>query len=48
MTDAEMEEKFRSMAQKHLAADRLDSLLRQLWALENVPEVSELIAATRV
>jgi len=48
MTDAEMEEKFRSMAQKHLAADRLDSLLRQLWALENVPAVSELIAATRV
>jgi 2-methylcitrate dehydratase len=47
MTDAEMEEKFRSMAQKHLPADRVDGLLRQLWALENVPKVSELIAATR-
>ena len=47
MTDGEMEEKFRSMAHKHLSADRVDSLLRQLWALESVPKVGELIAATR-
>ncbi len=47
MSDGEMEEKFRSMAQKHLSADRVDSLLRQLWALESVPKVGELIAATR-
>jgi 2-methylcitrate dehydratase len=47
MTDAEMEEKFRSMAQKHLSADRVDSLSRQLWALESVPKVGELIAATQ-
>ena len=48
MTDAEMEEKFRSMAQKHLSVDRIDSLQRQLWALESVPKVGELVAATRV
>src|SRR5271169_4991882 len=47
MTDAEMEEKFRSMARKQLSADRVDSLLRLLWALESVPKVGELIAATR-
>ena len=47
MTDWEMEEKFRAMARKHLSADRVDSLLRQLWALESVPKVGELIAATR-
>ncbi len=47
MTDAEMEEKFRLMAQKHLPADRVDALLRLLWGLENVPQVSTLIAATR-
>jgi len=47
MTDAEMEEKFRSMAQKHLSADRLDNLLRLLWALETQPQVGTLIAATR-
>jgi hypothetical protein len=47
MTDAEMEEKFRLMAQKHLGADRLDNLLRILWGIEN-EKVSTLIAATRV
>jgi 2-methylcitrate dehydratase len=46
MSDAEMEEKFRLMAQKHLAADRVDGLLRLLGGLENEPQVSRLIAAT--
>jgi 2-methylcitrate dehydratase len=48
MTDTEMEEKFRLMAQKHLPADRVDHLLRLLWGIENEPQVSTLIAATRV
>ena len=48
MTDAEMEEKFRLMAQKHLSADRVDNLLRILWGLENEKQVSTLIAATQV
>ena len=48
MTDAEMEEKFRLMAQKHLPADRVDNLLRIVWSVENEPQVSSLIAATRV
>jgi 2-methylcitrate dehydratase len=48
MTDAELEEKFRLMAQKHLGADRLDNLLRLLSGIENVPQVSALIAATLV
>jgi len=47
MTDAEMEDKFRSMARKQLSAGRLDGLSRQLWALESLPKVGELIAATR-
>ncbi|MHB8268426.1 MmgE/PrpD family protein [Bradyrhizobium sp.] len=47
MTDAEMEEKFRAMAQKQLPADRVDGLLRRLWALESVPKVGELVAATQ-
>ena len=46
MTDAELEEKFRLMAQKHLPADRVDRLLRVLWGIENEPEVANLIAAT--
>lgn len=48
MTDAEMEEKFRLMAQKHLGADRIDNLLRLLWGIDTVPRVSDLIAATLV
>jgi 2-methylcitrate dehydratase len=48
MTDAEMEEKFRLMAQKHLPANRVDNLLRIVWSVEKEPQVSNLIAATRV
>src|SRR5258707_3337057 len=48
MTDAEMEEKFQLMAQKHLRADRVDNLLRLLWGIESEPQVSTLIAAMRV
>jgi 2-methylcitrate dehydratase len=48
MTDAEMEEKFRLLAQKHLSADRIDNLLRLLWGIESLPQVGTLIAATRV
>jgi len=47
MTDAEMEEKFRLMADKHLSADRVDNLVRQLWGLDRLSQVSTLIAATR-
>jgi 2-methylcitrate dehydratase len=46
MTDAEMEEKFRLMAGKHLPAGRVDNLLRILWQIENEPKVSNLISAT--
>src|SRR6202166_2320689 len=48
MTDAEMEDKFRLMAQKHLGADRIDNLLRLLWGIDDVPQVSTLIAAAQV
>jgi hypothetical protein len=45
---AEMEEKFRSLARKHLAAERADALLRQLWALEEMPKAGALIEMTKV
>jgi 2-methylcitrate dehydratase len=48
MTNGEMEEKFRSLARKHLAADRTDALLRQLWALEDMPKAGALIEMTKV
>ena len=46
MTDAEMEEKFRLLAQQHLSADRVDALVRRLWRIESEPQVSELIMMT--
>jgi 2-methylcitrate dehydratase len=48
MTDAEMEEKFRSLAGKYLRADRIDALLRQLWNLEDMPKAGTLVEMTRV
>jgi len=48
MTDAEMEEKFRSLARKHLSGERIDALLRQLWTLEDMPKAGALAEMTRV
>jgi 2-methylcitrate dehydratase len=48
MTDAEMEEKFRLLAKRHLPAARIDGLLRQLWALEDLAKVGTLVEMTRV
>jgi 2-methylcitrate dehydratase len=47
MTDAEMEEKFRSMARKQLSADRTDNLLRLLWGIGSLPQAGALLAATQ-
>jgi 2-methylcitrate dehydratase len=48
MTDAELEEKFRGLARKHLPAERIDDLLRQLWTLEAMPQAGKLAEMTRV
>jgi 2-methylcitrate dehydratase len=48
MTDAEMEEKFRSLAVKYLPAERVDALLRQLWTLEDMPKAATLVEMTKV
>jgi 2-methylcitrate dehydratase len=48
MTDAEMEEKFRSLARRYLSAERVDALLRQLWNLERMPKAGALIEMTKV
>jgi 2-methylcitrate dehydratase len=48
MSDAEVEEKFRALARRQLKAAQTDDLLRQLWALESLPQAGALVAATRV
>jgi 2-methylcitrate dehydratase len=47
MTDAEMEEKFRSLAVRYLPAERVDALLRQLWTLEDMPKAATLVEMPR-
>jgi 2-methylcitrate dehydratase len=48
MTDAEMEEKFRSLARRHLTAEQVDALLRQMWTLEDMPNAGTLAAMTKI
>jgi 2-methylcitrate dehydratase len=47
MTDAELEEKFRSLARRQLPAAGTDDLLRRLWALDSLGQVSDLMTLTR-
>jgi 2-methylcitrate dehydratase len=48
MTDAEMEEKFRLLARRQLPTERVDNLVRQLWALEEMPKAGALVEMTQV
>jgi 2-methylcitrate dehydratase len=48
MTDAELEEKFRSLTHRYLPAERVDALLRQLWNLEQLPTAGALLQMTQV
>ena len=46
LTDNEVDRKFRSLAQEHLPAERVDVLLGRLWHLEDVQNVGDLIRLT--
>ena len=48
MTDAELEEKFRSLARRQLSAQKTDALLAQLWALDTMPKAGVLAEMTRI
>ena len=48
MTDAEVEDKFRSLAQDLLAPAQLDALLDRLWNLEQVEDIGEVLRLTRI
>jgi 2-methylcitrate dehydratase len=47
MSDAEIEAKFRSLAEPHLGKGKADELLGLLWDLENVPDVGRIAAMTQ-
>jgi 2-methylcitrate dehydratase len=48
MTDAEVEEKFRSLAKDLLSPHQTDALLEKLWRLEEVEDIGEVIKLTRI
>lgn len=48
MSDAEIEEKFRSLAGTQISADQADSLLHLLWNLEQLDDMQSLFALTRI
>ena len=48
MTDAEVEQKFRSLAKDLLSPDQTDELLAKLWKLEEVEDIGEVLRLTRI
>jgi 2-methylcitrate dehydratase len=48
LSDAEVEEKFRSLARDLLAPAQTDALLARLWHLEEVEDIGEVIRMTRI
>ena len=47
LTDAEVEDKFRSLASEHLPGDRVDALLAHLWRIDETPDLAELFRLLR-
>jgi 2-methylcitrate dehydratase len=48
LTDAELEEKFHSLADKVLSPSRADALLDRLWHLEDVADMGEILSLTKI
>jgi 2-methylcitrate dehydratase len=48
MTDAEVEEKFRRLAEPLLAKKQIDAILSRLWDLERVKSVGEIVSLFKV
>ena len=47
LTDAEVEDKFRSLASEHLTDDRVEALLAHLWGIDEAPDLGELFRLLR-
>ena len=48
LSDAEVGEKFRALAGEHMTDRRTDALLDQLWRLDELPHLSQLIRLLRI
>ena len=47
LSDAEVEDKFRSLASLRLSGERIDALLSHLWRIDEAPDLTELFRLTR-
>ena len=43
MDNSELEEKFHSLTSKHMSGSKRNTLLKQLWDLEEVSDVGQLV-----
>jgi len=48
MSEVELSEKFRGLAGRYLNAERVESLLAQLWKLDDLPKAGVILELTRV
>jgi len=48
MTDTQLETKFRSLAGDGLSEARVNKLLEALWALDEVPDIGQVMALTKI
>ena len=48
MTDAQLDAKFRTLAGDGLSKARVKKLLETLWALDEVPNIGQTIALTKI
>ena len=48
MPDAEIEEKFRELAGEQMTQAQCDALLARLWTLDQMKDMGELFALTRM
>ena len=47
LTDAEVDDKFRSLASEHLPGDRIDALLAHLWRIDEAADLGEMFGLLR-
>ena len=48
MTDAELEDKFRALAEDLLSEEQTNTLLDRLWHLEEVEDIGEILRLTKI
>jgi len=48
MTDAQLEVKFRTLAGDALSKARVNTLLEELWTLDDAPDIGQVMSRTKI